>query len=93
MTAPRVHPPEGPPVESGLYPLVAPRIRTRIRTALAAADRDQKDVAAWLGFHPSQVTKRMHGDIEWRLSELITIAKHLRVPISALLDDREAVSR
>ena len=72
--------------------VVAPRIRTRIRTALAAADRDQKDVAAWIGVHPSQVTGRMHGRIEWRLSELITIAKHLRVPISALLDDSEAVT-
>lgn len=64
-----------------------------LRAELARAGVEQKQVAAWLGFHPSQVTKRMHGDIEWRLSELITIAKHLRVPISALLDDREAVSR
>ena len=60
-----------------------------IRAELARAGKSQKDVAAWIGVHPSQVTGRMQGRIEWRLPELITIAKHLRVPISTLLDDSE----
>lgn len=64
-----------------------------IKLELVRAGKCQKDVAEWLGYDRSGITKRMQGRVEWRLSELRAIAKELRVPISALVDDREAVSR
>lgn len=64
-----------------------------LRAELARAGVEQKQVAAWLGVVPATVTKRMRGDVEWRLSELRIIADNLGVPVSRLVDDREAVSR
>jgi transcriptional regulator with XRE-family HTH domain len=59
---------------------------------LARAGVEQKDIAEVLGYHPSMITKRMKGDIEWRLSELQAIAAHLKVPVAALIDDDPAAS-
>jgi len=58
-----------------------------LAAALARTGTEQKDIAELLGFHPSMITKRMRGDVEWRLSELQAIAAHLGVPVSALLDE------
>lgn len=58
-----------------------------IRAELARAGASQADVAEWLGVHPSQVTARMQGRIEWRLSELQAIARHLDVPVAQLVEE------
>jgi ribosome-binding protein aMBF1 (putative translation factor) len=63
-----------------------------IRAELARAGFDQKDLAEWIGVHPSQISARMQGRIEWRVSELRVIAEHLGVPLATLLDDEPAAA-
>lgn len=58
-----------------------------IRAELARTGTEQKDVAAWLGYQPSQITKRMRGEVEWRLNELQIIAEKLGVPVATLIDE------
>lgn len=61
-----------------------------LRAEMARAGVDQKQIAEHLGYNPSQVTKRMRGEIEWRLSELQAIALFLNVPVSRLIDEAHA---
>jgi hypothetical protein len=61
-----------------------------IRAELARAGVEQKVVAEWLGYQPSQITRRMQGEVEWRISEIQIIAKRLGLPITALMDEPEA---
>jgi len=63
-----------------------------LRAEMARAGMDQKAVAELLGYHPSAITKRMRGDIEWRIGELQIIAARLGVPISVLVDETAAAS-
>lgn len=57
---------------------------------LARAGVDQKQIAEALGYHPSQVTKRMRGDVPWRIKELQTVAAHLGISVADIIDDAPA---
>lgn len=61
-----------------------------IRGELARAGVEFKEVAAWLGLAPSGITKRMAGDIKWRMDELQTVAARLDVPVARLIDEPAA---
>jgi len=63
-----------------------PIASSAIRAELARRGLRQVDIAEKLGIDPAQVTKRMSGDIDWRLTELQTIAAMLGVPVSTLVD-------
>jgi transcriptional regulator with XRE-family HTH domain len=58
-----------------------------IRAELARRGLHQQDLAAALGMNPSQLSLRMTGQIAWRVHEMQAIARHLQVPITALIDD------
>ena len=58
-----------------------------LRRELAGAGVDQKQVAEHLGYVPSQITKRMRGEIPWRITELQAIADLLGVPVVTLIDE------
>lgn len=58
-----------------------------LRAEMARAGVDQKQIAEALGYSPSQVTKRMRGEIPWRVTELQAIAIYLKVPVTALIDE------
>ncbi len=60
-------------------------VSSAIRAELARADLQQKDLADALGVHPSQVSARLKGAIDWRLSELQTVAALLNIPLSRLV--------
>ncbi len=64
-----------------------PIASSAIRAELARRGVRQMDIAELLGLHPSQITSRINGDIDWRLSELQAMAAHLNVPISRLIDE------
>lgn len=60
---------------------------TAIRVELARTGIRQSKLADALGIDRAQVTKRMAGEIDWRLQELRTIAQVLGVPLSTLIPD------
>lgn len=64
-----------------------PIASSAIRAELARRGLRQVDIAEKLGIDPAQVTKRMNGDIDWRLAELQAIAAMFELPISALVDE------
>ena len=67
-----------------------PTASANIRAELARADVSQSAVADLLGISPGQVSARIQGRIEWRLSEVQAIAAHLNVPIGKLVEDEPA---
>jgi transcriptional regulator with XRE-family HTH domain len=64
-----------------------------LRAELARAGLFQKDVAAVLGQPQPQISKRLSGEIPWRLTELQAIATHLNIPVSRLIDEPVAADQ
>jgi len=58
-----------------------------VRAELARAGKTQGDLASHLGISQPQVSARMRGSVEFRLSELRGIAAWLDVPLAALLPE------
>ena len=61
-----------------------------VRAEMARAGVTQKDVAEWLSIAESQVSQRVNGHIDWRLSEIRIIAERLGVPLATLVDEPAA---
>jgi transcriptional regulator with XRE-family HTH domain len=57
-------------------------VRARIRAEIRAHGRTQRWVADQLGLSQPQVWHRLHGNVEWRTSEVERLADALGVPAS-----------
>jgi len=62
-------------------------VSANIRAELARAGRTQQDLAAYLGTTEAAVTRRLKGDVDWRVIEVMETAAFLHVPLSTLLPD------
>lgn len=63
--------------------------KNRISGALAAAGVTQSALAARLGLSQGQVSQRIRGAIEWRLSELRVVAEMTSTPVAELVGEPE----
>lgn len=73
--------PESPPT-----PLVL-EVARRIRVAMADRGVDQQTVAAGIRMPPPGFSRRMKGQPEWSLSELVQLADYFGVPESTFTAD------
>lgn len=62
-------------------------VADNVRAELARSGKRQVDLAKFLGFTRQAVSKRLHGHVDFRVTELHAIAEYLGVPISALVND------
>lgn len=65
-------------------------VNRAIRAELAAREVTQAGLAAALGIPQSQVSARLRGVIDWRLSELYTVAARLGVTLADLICNKAA---
>jgi transcriptional regulator with XRE-family HTH domain len=56
-----------------------------VRAELARAGKTQTELAAHLGIGQPQVSMRIRGEIDWRVSELAAVANFLNIPITSLI--------
>ncbi|WP_261623242.1 hypothetical protein [Nesterenkonia marinintestina] len=61
------------------------QLSANIRAQIAYHDMTQVQVAALLGLPPGQVSKRIHGHIDWRVGELLFLAHEWNQPLDVLL--------
>lgn len=70
------------------------RVAAEVRSHAARQGLMQKDLAKALGFVPSQITKRMRGQVAFTVDELATLATVFGIEVADLmprrLDDAEA---
>lgn len=66
------------------------RLAAEVRAETARRGLKHRVIAEAIGISAAQVSQRMNGAIEWRLSELKTVADLLGVPISALIEPASA---
>lgn len=70
-----------------MEPSVVERARSAVREQAASRGATQRQIAALLRLHPSQITRRMNGDTDFTLTELGILAAKWDVPLSTLLSD------
>lgn len=64
----------------------APTVGSVIRGAMALRGLTQLDIATALGIGQTQVSARLRGEVDWRLSELRIVARLCRLSLSVMLD-------
>lgn len=64
---------------------IADHVSSEVRAELARQRRPQRDLADLLGISVNQVSERIRGDVDWRVTELIQVAELLRVPVTQFL--------
>lgn len=78
------HPPEG---AAATRSATAQVIARRIRVALAERDSNVSKLGDELGLNRNYLPRRMGGHTDWRIDELLMVANHLGVDITALIAD------
>lgn len=73
--------PESPPT-----PLVV-EVARRIRVAMADRGVDQQTVAGAVGILPAGFSRRMKGQPEWSLTELVRLADYFGIPVATFTAD------
>lgn len=61
-----------------------------VRAELARRGLSQAKLGEALGIGQTQVNQRLTGHVEWRLSEIRTVAAFLDVPVSLLIGDADS---
>lgn len=64
---------------------IAEHVSSEIRAELARQRRPQRDIAELLGISVNQVSERVRGDVDWRVTELVQVAELLGVPVTQFL--------
>lgn len=64
---------------------IADHVASEVRAELARQRRPQRDLADLLGISIQQVSERLRGDVDWRVTELVLVAELLGVPIAQFL--------
>lgn len=60
-------------------------IAAQVRAELSRQMKPQRELVELLGLSQAQVSERVRGDVEWRISELTLVADHLGVSITEFL--------
>lgn len=61
-------------------------LRGNIKAAMARRDWLGQKTAESIGLTPATFSSRLHGRTEWRMNELVGLAKALDIPFSSLVE-------
>lgn len=64
---------------------LAKEIAAQVRAEISRQMKPQRDLVELLGISQAQVSERVRGDVEWRISELTKVAEYLKVPLTDFL--------
>lgn len=62
-------------------------IATEVRAEISRQKKPQRELAEILGISQQQVSERVRGDVEWRISELVRVARWLDVPLASFVPE------
>lgn len=61
---------------------LATEIAAQVRAEISRQMKPQRELVEILGISQAQVSERVRGDVEWRISELVKVAEFLDVPLT-----------
>jgi predicted XRE-type DNA-binding protein len=61
---------------------LASEIAAQVRAEISRQMKPQRELVEILGISQAQVSERVRGDVEWRISELVKVADFLGVPLT-----------
>lgn len=67
------------------------QVRANVLAEMGRRELRQSDVALVLGTSQKNVSRRLHGDVDWKLGELLRLAEAWELPLATVLagaDDR-----
>lgn len=64
---------------------LATEIAAQVRAEISRQMKPQRELVEILGISQAQVSERVRGDVEWRISELVKVAGYLGVPVTAFV--------
>lgn len=64
---------------------LATEIAAQVRAEISRQMKPQRELVELLGISQAQVSERVRGDVEWRISELVKVAEFLGVPVTAFV--------
>lgn len=60
-------------------------IAAEVRAEISRQRKTQRELSEILGISQQQVSERVLGEVEWRISELVRVARWLDVPLTKFL--------
>lgn len=60
-------------------------MRANILAEMGRRELRQGDVAALIGLAQKNVSRRLHGDVDWKLGELLHLSEAWDLPLSTLI--------
>lgn len=70
--------------------MTAQRIAAEVRAIIARSGKKHGDVAEALGLSPSQLSRRVKGDIPFSAEQIAKLAQFFDVPVSAFFPEEQA---
>ncbi|WP_101594665.1 helix-turn-helix domain-containing protein [Brevibacterium linens] len=65
------------------------QVRFNVMAEMGRRELRQLDVAEILEISQNNISKRLHGAVDWKLGELLKLAKAWDIPLATLLDGAE----
>lgn len=66
------------------------RVRANIMAEMGRRELRQADVARLLDTSQKNVSRRLHGEVDWKLGELLRLSQAWEIELATLLDGAEA---
>lgn len=66
------------------------RVRANIMAEMGRRELRQADVARLLDTSQKNVSRRLHGEVDWKLGELLRLSQAWEIELATLLDGTEA---
>lgn len=70
---------------------LATEIAAQVRAEISRQMKPQRELVELLGISQAQVSERVRGDVEWRISELVKVADYLGLPVTAFVPGAERI--
>lgn len=74
-------------------PLLGENISRIVRILLARDELRQQDLAEALGYESGTITRKMKGEREWRVNDLVLLAEFFEVPVSLFFEEPDTLIR
>ena len=73
--------------------MVGENISRIVRILLARDEMRQQDLADALDYETATITRKMKGEREWKLNDIVSLAEFFEVPVSLFFEEPDSLVR
>jgi len=74
-------------------PVIGENVSRIVRILLARDEMRQQDLADALDYETGTITRKMKGEREWRLNDVVSLAEVFEVPVSLFFEEPDTLVR